>query len=102
MSKLGKRLIRAAKEAREIARGAADPKEYRVHLPDEIDAKAIRERKRLSQAEFSRQYAIPRRTLQDWEQRRRVPDLTAQAYLRVIDREGAAVKRALAGFTTAA
>lgn len=37
MSKLGKRLITAAKEARAIARGEADPKTYRIHVPAEID-----------------------------------------------------------------
>jgi putative transcriptional regulator len=98
VSKLGKRLIRAAKEARQIARGEADPKSYRLHLPEEIDAKAIRQKVGLSQAQFARTFGIPKRTLQDWEQRRRFPDLTAQALLRVIALEPAAVKRALADF----
>lgn len=101
MSKLGSRLIKAAREARQIARGEADPKTYRVHLPEEIDAKAIRQKSGLSQTEFARTFGIPKRTLQDWEQRRRLPDLTAQALLRVIAREPAAVKRALADFRAA-
>ena len=33
MSKLGKRLINAAKSAQAIAKGEADPKTYRVHVP---------------------------------------------------------------------
>jgi hypothetical protein len=33
MTKLGKRLIKAAAEAIAIARGEADPSTYRVHLP---------------------------------------------------------------------
>jgi len=94
---LGARLVRAARQAKAIASGEADPKAYRVHLPDEIDAKAIRLRKGLSQAEFARAFGVPRRTLQDWEQGRRIPDAATQAFLRVIDREPAAVKRALAG-----
>jgi hypothetical protein len=32
MSKMGKRLIAAAKNARKIARGEADPATYRVHV----------------------------------------------------------------------
>lgn len=98
MSNLGKRLIKAAKEARQIARGEADSRSYHLHLPEEIDAKAIRHKVGLSQAQFARTFGIPKRTLQDWEQRRRFPDLTAQALLRVIAREPAAVKRALADF----
>lgn len=42
-------------------------------------------------------FGVPRRTLQDWEQGRRIPDAATQAFLRVIDREPAAVKRALSG-----
>lgn len=101
MSKLGARLLRSAREARRVARGEADPRTYRVHLPEEIDAKAIRQKTGLSQVEFARRFAIPKRTLQDWEQRRRLPDQTAQAFLRVIAREPAAVKRALADFVAA-
>src|SRR5450631_3283718 len=33
MSKLGKRLINAAKSAQAIVEGEADPKTYRVHVP---------------------------------------------------------------------
>jgi putative transcriptional regulator len=42
MTSLGKRLIDAAKEARAIARGEADPNTYRVHVPADIDAKRVR------------------------------------------------------------
>jgi len=37
MSKLGKRLIRAAKEARNIAQGKAKASSYRIHLRGDID-----------------------------------------------------------------
>lgn len=94
---LGARLVRAARQAEAIATGKADPRTYRVYLPEEIDARAIRLRKGLSQAEFARTFGVPRRTLQDWEQGRRIPDATIRAFLRAIDREPAAVKRALAG-----
>jgi putative transcriptional regulator len=43
MSRMGKRLIIAAKEAREIARGEADPKTYRAHLPVEMNVKKSKE-----------------------------------------------------------
>ena len=42
MSKMGQRLIAAAKNARAIARGEAAPKTYRIHVPAEVDVAVIR------------------------------------------------------------
>ena len=42
MTKLGQKLIKAAEEARAIARGEADPSTYRIHVPPEIDVKGLR------------------------------------------------------------
>src|ERR1039458_5281772 len=39
MSKLGKRLLKAAKSARAIARGEADPTTYKVHVPADVDVR---------------------------------------------------------------
>ncbi len=96
MSTLGKRLIKAAKEARAIARGKADPSTYRVHVPAEVNVKSIRRRLKLTQEEFSRRFAIPQGTLRDWEQGRRHPEGPARALLLVIAHEPKAVERALA------
>jgi putative transcriptional regulator len=41
-------LIAAAKEARVIARGEADPKTYRVHVPVEMNVKKARKKRRKS------------------------------------------------------
>ena len=64
--------------------------------PRPIDVKAIRKRVRMSQAQFSRTYRISKRALQEWEQGGRQPDSAARAYLTVIAREPAVVRRALA------
>jgi putative transcriptional regulator len=96
MSKLGKRLIQAAREGRAIARGEADPKAYRVHVPAEIDVRKIRQRLKLSQAEFAAKFGIPAATLRDWEQNRRKPEGPARVLLKVIKEEPDAVSRALA------
>ena len=96
MSKLGKKLIRAAKEARAFARGEAKAANYRIHVPDQIDVQAIRKRLRLSQAEFSARFGIPPGTLRDWEQGRRVPEGPARILLKVIENDPKAVERALA------
>lgn len=95
MSALGKRLIKAAREARAIARGEADPSTYRVHVPAEVDVKLIRRRLKLTQAEFARRFGIPPGTLRDWEQGRRHPEGPARALLLVIQHEPKAVERAL-------
>jgi len=95
MTSFGKRLIDAAKEARAIARGEADPKTYRVHVPADIDVKRIRRRLKLTQDEFARRFGIPPGTLRDWEQGRRRPEGPARAFLLVIQYEPVAVERAL-------
>jgi putative transcriptional regulator len=64
--------------------------------PRPVDVKAIRQRVKMSQAEFSRAYGISIRALQEWEQGGRRPDSTARAYLTVIAKEPAVVRRALA------
>lgn len=65
--------------------------------PKPVDVKAIRKRVKMSQAEFSRAYGIGKRALQEWEQGGRQPDSAARAYLTVIAKEPAMVRRALAG-----
>jgi putative transcriptional regulator len=65
--------------------------------PKPIDVKAIRKRMKMSQAEFSRAYGISKRALQEWEQGGRQPDSAARAYLTVIAKKPAVVRRALAG-----
>ena len=64
--------------------------------PKPIDVKAIRKLAKMSQAEFSRTYRISKRALQEWEQGGRQPDSAARAYLTVIAKEPAVVRRALA------
>jgi putative transcriptional regulator len=62
--------------------------------PKPVDVKAIRKRVKMSQAEFSRAYGISKRVLQEWEKGRQ-PDSAARAYLTVIAKEPALVRRAL-------
>lgn len=69
--------------------------ELRARLRRVPDPKAIRTRLGLSQEAFARQFEIALGTLRDWEQGVRIPDSTARAYLRVIDRNPDAVSAAL-------
>ncbi|HLH00814.1 MAG TPA: hypothetical protein VKX49_31190 [Bryobacteraceae bacterium] len=63
--------------------------------PKPVDVKAIRKRVKMSQGEFSRAYGISKRAFQEWEQGGRQPDSGARAYLTVIAKEPAMVRRAL-------
>ena len=95
-SKAGSRILQGAKEALAFARGEADLKNYRVHVPADVNVKDIRRHLRLTQDEFSRRFGIPQGTLRDWEQGRRRPEGPARAFLLVIQHEPKAVERALA------
>ena len=95
MSKLGKRLIKAAKSAQAIARGDADPTTYKVHVPAKVDVRAIRTKLKMSQNAFAARFGILPSTLRDWEQNRRHPDGAARVLLMVIDKEPDAATRAL-------
>ena len=79
-----------------IARGDADPATYRVHVPAEVDVKAIRQKLGMSQAAFARSFGFTLDAVQNWEQGRRRPEGAARAFLKVIEREPDAVRRALA------
>jgi putative transcriptional regulator len=95
MTSLGKRLIQAAEEAKAIARGEADPSTYKVHVPSDVNVKAIRRGLKLTQAKFSARYGFPLGTLRDWEQGKGKPDTSARVLLLVIAKEPQAVERAL-------
>jgi putative transcriptional regulator len=58
-------------------------------------AKTLRRTLGLTQEEFATRYQIPIGTLRDWEQGRVEPDQAAQAYLRAIAGNPAAVQCAL-------
>jgi putative transcriptional regulator len=84
----------------QIARQVAEDADVAPLLSDaEITAarvRWVRKQTGLSQAEFAARYRIPVATVRDWEQSRREPDAAALAYLRVIERDPEAVRRALA------
>ena len=60
------------------------------------DVRGLRERLGLSQEAFAERFHLSLRTIQDWEQRRRVPEGPARVLLQVIERDPEAVERALA------
>ena len=95
MKKRKSRILEGAKQALAIAKGELDAATYVVHVPDEIDVKAMRRRLGLSQTAFAKRYGFNPARIRDWEQGRSSPDGAVRAYLVVIQREPEAVERAL-------
>jgi putative transcriptional regulator len=95
MSKLGKKLIAAAKEGIAIARGEADHASFRLHVPAEIDVRDMRRKLGMTQESFAVRYGLTLARVRDWEQGRSAPDGAVRAYLKVIEKEPEAVERAL-------
>lgn len=89
----GKDLIEGMKLVLAHRRGEVELEQV---WPKPVDVKAIRKQVQMSQAEFARAYGISKRALQEWEQGGRQPDSAARAYLTVIAKEPAVVRRALA------
>lgn len=67
-------------------------KRFRAHIDGNVydipipDVRAIRERLRLSQAEFAERFHLSQRTVQQWEQHRAMPDMPARVLLKAIQR----------------
>jgi putative transcriptional regulator len=93
-TKAGQSILQGAREALAYAR-AEKLRGYVAHVPKEIDVKAIRKAAHMSQDQFSRHYGFSKRSLEQWEQGRRVPAGASRAFLTVIAREPKAVQRAL-------
>jgi putative transcriptional regulator len=94
VSKAGESILRGAREALAFARGAREG--FVVHVPENVDVRAIRRRLGLSQRRFAERFGFQLDAVQNWEQGRRRPEGAARAFLRVIEREPEAVERALA------
>jgi DNA-binding transcriptional regulator YiaG len=56
-------------------------------VPPDVDAKSVRERLGLSQAEFALRFGLELDTVQNWEQERYRPDPAARLLLSIIDRD---------------
>ncbi len=55
----------------------------------------VREGLSLTQSEFAHRFGLSLRSLQEWEQARRLPDAAVLTYLKVIERNPKAVQLAL-------
>lgn len=71
-------ILRGAREALAFAKGEADVRKYRVHIPHDIDVRRIRTKLGMTQAQFAREFGFGIDTLRHWEQGRRMPDGAAR------------------------
>jgi putative transcriptional regulator len=77
-------LLESAQEGGAILRGEKKP--ARTFVIKELDVKAIREKYNLSQSQFASLLGISVKTLQNWEQGRRIPRGPARVLLQVAAR----------------
>lgn len=94
MSVAGKKIIAGLEEALRFARG--EETDARVTVIEIPDVPAIRNKLGFTQEQFARSFGVSLGTLRNWEQGARLPEGPARVLLTVIDREPAAVRRALA------
>ncbi len=95
MSKAGKRILSSVRKARPFARGETD-KGFVVHVPDEVNVRAIRKRLTLTRLEFANRFGFLPDAVKEWETGRRTPDRSARVVLKIVEHEPEAVRRALA------
>jgi putative transcriptional regulator len=95
MNKPAHSIRRGLREAIAYAKGSADRNRYGVHVPSDIDVKAVRVRLGLTQDEFAGRFGFSVNTLRHWEHGRRRPEGATRAYLLVIARAPHVVERAL-------
>ena len=67
----------------------------KIYIPDAVNTKRIRKKLKMSQKDFAQHYRFNLRTLQQWEQGRRVPSPSQQVLLQAIDNEFKAIERVL-------
>ncbi len=72
-------------EALAIARGESKP--AKLHIPPEIDVRAIRAGTKLSQEDFAAAFGFTINQIKDWEQGRARPLGGVRAYLLIIERD---------------
>ncbi len=83
MSKMAFDLIhQGLSEALAVARGEAEP--FRLHIPPELDVKAIRAQTGMTQKDFAATFGFGLDQLKQWEQGRARPVQALRAYLLLI------------------
>lgn len=94
MSKAGERILKSVRRTRAFVRREVT-EGFIVHVPEEVDVRAIRAKLKLTREEFAARFGFAKSAVKDWEQGRRQPERSARILLKVIEVEPKAVERAL-------
>ena len=65
---------------------AGEREGFKVHVPQEVDVKAIRNRLGMTQARISNTFGFSLNAIKHWEGGRRTPEAPARTLLTVIDK----------------
>lgn len=95
MSKVGSDVIQSLKDAIAFVKGEANPEEYVIHIPADIDVKRIRRKLKMTQKQFASNFGFSVATVRHWEHNIRKPEGPTRAYLKVIEHNPAMVQNAL-------
>jgi len=87
-------IVKALNEVLEDVKGKTNLTERSVDIED-VDVYQIRQKYKLTQFEFAKTFGFSLRTLQQWEQRRRIPHGAALVLLKVVDYAPDVVNKAL-------
>lgn len=87
------KIMEGLNEALAVAQGKAKP--AKLHVPMEIDVRAIRGKLGLSQEDFAAVFGFSVNQIKDWEQGRSRPIGGLRAYLMIIDLDAETVVRIL-------
>jgi putative transcriptional regulator len=93
MSKLFDDLMQGLNEVEAFLAGETGG--CRVHIPADMDVKAIRSKLKMTQARFADTFGFSLDAVKHWEGGRRTPEASARAFLTVISKNPAAVIEAL-------
>ena len=74
---------------------AGENKGFKVHVPDDVNVKTIRNKLGMTQARFSDTFGFSLDAIKHWEGGRRKPEAPARTLLTVIDKNPGAVISAL-------
>jgi putative transcriptional regulator len=93
--RIGAEIVEGFREVLAHVRGEIELPSCEIEVPARIDVARVRAKLGLSQKRFADRFGLDVTAVQAWEQGRRQPDRAARVLLTIIDREPAAVQRAL-------
>ena len=90
-----KQIMAGTRAALAHAKGTANERDYRIHVPEEVDVREIRRHLKMTQPQFCSHFGFGLARVRDWEQGRSQPDGAMRVYLMVIRYQPRAVEKAL-------